>query len=117
MPLRIGFDATAAATQTAGIGQYTRQLLSALSQRDDDLEFRAYYLARGPLRGSLPDLSSRFWLRRLPVSDRVMNAFWHRARIPLPVQLITGPFDVFHSPDFSLPPTWGKPSVLTIHDL
>jgi glycosyltransferase involved in cell wall biosynthesis len=117
MRLTVGFDATPAAAQAAGIGRYARQLLSALSQRDDDFAYRAYYCGGGLLRGSLPNLDSRFRVRKLPLSDRVMNTVWHRARLPLPVELITGSFDVFHSPDFSLPPTLGKPTVLTIHDL
>jgi glycosyltransferase involved in cell wall biosynthesis len=43
---------------------------------------------------------------------------WHRARLPLPVELVTGRLDLFHSPDFTLPPTMpGVPTVLTVHDL
>lgn len=56
-------------------------------------------------------------VRALPVSDRVTNAIWHRARLPIPVELVLGRLDLFHSPDFTLPPTWTAPSVLTVHDL
>jgi hypothetical protein len=49
-----------------------------------------------------------FWLARL----------WHRARLPIPVDWITGPIDLFHSPDFTLPPTRrGTRTLLTVHDL
>jgi glycosyltransferase involved in cell wall biosynthesis len=62
-------------------------------------------------------LDGRFRVRALPLSDRLANAVWYRCRLPAPVQLVTGRFDLFHSPDFTLPPTLGKPAVLTIHDL
>jgi glycosyltransferase involved in cell wall biosynthesis len=117
MRLTIGYDATAALRQTAGIGRYTRQLLAALARRDDDLRYRVFACSGGPTPGHLTKLDERFRYRSVPLSDRVMNAVWHRAHLPLPVQLITGPFDLFHSPDFTLPPTLGKPTVLTVHDL
>lgn len=117
MGLTIGFDATAAVQQAAGIGRYTRELLAALSARDDAHRYRVYYCARGKGEGALLPLNGRFELRALPVSDRIMNAVWHRCRLPVPAQLLTGQFDLFHSPDFTLPPTLGKPAVLTVHDL
>jgi len=117
MLLTVGFDGTPAARQAAGIGRYTRELLSALSARSDPFAYRLYYAARGHLHGHLPELDDRFRVRALPLSDRMLNVIWQRARIPLPVQVAAGRFDVFHSPDFSLPPTGRAPSVLTIHDL
>lgn len=117
MPLTVGFDATAAARQSAGIGRYTRELLFALGLRADTTRYRLFFCAGGELRGRLPSLDDRFRARALPISDRVTNAVWHRARLPIPVQAITGRIDLFHSPDFTLPPTWRTPSVVTVHDL
>ena len=43
---------------------------------------------------------------------------WQRVQIPIPVELIVGKVDLFHSPDFTLPPTLpGVPTLLTVHDL
>jgi glycosyltransferase involved in cell wall biosynthesis len=117
MALRVGFDATSAARQSAGIGRYTRELLAALSARPDDVSYGVFWCARGELHGHLPVLDARFRRHPLPVSDRVLNALWHRLRLPVPVELVIGRFDVFHSPDFTLPPTLGRPTVLTVHDL
>jgi glycosyltransferase involved in cell wall biosynthesis len=117
MPITVGFDATSAVRQTAGIGRYTRQLLAGLAQLDDDTRYRLFYWGRGECNGSLPRLDRRFRVRKLPISDRVANAVWHRAQMPLPVQLVVGAFDLFHSPDFTLPPVLGRPAVLTVHDL
>jgi glycosyltransferase involved in cell wall biosynthesis len=38
-------------------------------------------------------------------------------RLPLPVDLFTGPVDIFHSPDYVLPPLRQGKTVVTIHDL
>lgn len=115
MTLTVGFDATAAARQKAGIGRYTRQLLGALAARDD-LEFRVFYCARDSAAARMPHLPPSARVRALPLSDRVTNAIWHRARLPIPVELLLGRFDLFHSPDFTLPPV-SAPAVLTVHDL
>jgi glycosyltransferase involved in cell wall biosynthesis len=47
----------------------------------------------------------------------VTNLLWHRLRLPLPAQVVAGRFDLFHSPDFTAPPTAGRPAIVTIHDL
>lgn len=117
MALTVGYDATAAVRQAAGIGRYARQLLAALADRSDDIRYRLFSLTGGSVSSRLPPLDGRFRHRSYPVSDRIMNAVWQRARVPVPVQLLTGRVDVFHSPDFTLPPLAGRPSVLTIHDL
>ncbi|HZY42787.1 MAG TPA: glycosyltransferase family 1 protein, partial [Anaerolineae bacterium] len=57
-------------------------------------------------------------IRRLPFHDKWLMRVWQRFRIPLPVELIIGKVDLFHSPDFTLPPTRpGVPTLLTVHDL
>lgn len=117
MGLTVGFDATAAVHQSAGIGRYTRHLLQEYGRMGGQDRFRLFYADRGQHRGYLPALDNRFAHRPVPVSDRLLNALWHRARIPLPVQVFTGRFDVFHSPDFSLPSTYRAPAIVTVHDL
>jgi glycosyltransferase involved in cell wall biosynthesis len=46
-----------------------------------------------------------------------MTILWHRLRAPLPIEALAGRADVLHAPDFSLPPTLGARTVVTIHDL
>lgn len=117
--MRIAIDATSAAVQSAGVGRYTRELLSALmTQPHDD---RYTLLSAGAADQSdelLRYLPPGAWreLRRLPLSERYMTAAWQRLRLPIPVERIAGNFDVFHGPDFVAPPT-RRPVVVTIHDL
>ena len=55
------------------------------------------------------DLSGRRWppnfrQRALPLTDRHLSILWQRLRLPLPVEAFTGRLNLFHSPDFVLPP-------------
>jgi glycosyltransferase involved in cell wall biosynthesis len=53
----------------------------------------------------------------VPLSDWALTILWHRLQLPLWVDLFTGPVDVFHSPDFVLPPVRRARTILTVHDL
>jgi glycosyltransferase involved in cell wall biosynthesis len=116
----IGIDVTAALTQGAGIGRYTRELVQALLTGDDGNAYRLFSArppAEPPVPAPLP-AGPHITLRTAPLSDRWLYRLWHRLRLPLPVQLFTGPLDLFHSPDFVLPPLRaGTPALLTVHDL
>ena len=119
MLLRVGFDATPAVRQGGGIGRYTRELLRALGEVDTSTEYRLFYAAPSGAPGhALPPLPANFSVRHLPFDDIWLARVWHRARAPLPVDWITGPIDLFHSPDFTLPPTRRSTrTLLTVHDL
>ena len=117
--MRVGIDATPAVTQGAGIGRYTRELLRALAAQDTTTDYRLIYAASAAsLRHPLPPFPPNFKTRRLPLHDIWLARVWHRARLPLPVDWLTGRVDLFHSPDFTLPPvTRGTRTLLTVHDL
>ncbi len=114
--LRIGIDYTAAVRQRAGIGRYTRNLVRALAELDAESRY-TLFVAGGPGDDGLGAWPRNFRLRPVPVSDRWLNIVWQRLRLPIPVQAVTGPLDLFHSPDFVLPPLGKTPSILTVHDL
>lgn len=53
-----------------------------------------------------------------PLSERWMTIGWHRFYMPIPVEWFSGPIDLFHSPNFILPPTQAATqTLLTVHDL
>lgn len=112
---RIGIDYTAAIAQAAGIGRYVRELISTLLRIDATHQYRLYAATPHPIPAALQPPAP---IRRLPFQDKWLMRVWHRARLPLPVELITGPVDLFHSPDFVLPPTRSRTrTLLTVHDL
>lgn len=116
----IGIDATAALTQGGGIGRYTRELLHALVAAAPDNRY-TLFSARRPAAPPVPDslpVAANVSHRPAPLDERWLYRLWYRARLPLPVQTFTGRLDLFHSPDFVLPPVSGRiPTLLTVHDL
>lgn len=117
---RIGFDITAAVCQGAGIGRYSRELVYALLKHESQFHYRL--ISARPtidLHPSDPILSAEnASYRSLRLSDRWLYRIWHRLRLPLRADWLTGQIDLFHSPDFVLPPLgWRMPAVLTVHDL
>ena len=119
-PLRIGIDVTSALTQGGGIGRYTRELVQALALVDKQTNYHLFS-ARPPEQLLVPDLllvGANFAHHAAPFTDKWLYRLWYRLHVPLPVQWFTGPLDLFHSPDFVLPPVAGKiPTLLTVHDL
>lgn len=110
---RILIDVTSALKQTAGIGRYTRGLVNALAEHYPDLPVVLVTVQDAPP----PPATWPYPLRRLPLRERQAVILWQRLRIPLPADLILGRADLFHSPDFVLPPLWKTPGIVTVHDL
>jgi glycosyltransferase involved in cell wall biosynthesis len=114
-PRRIAIDYTAAVRQGGGIGRYTRGLVHALAE----LPPRDEYVLLVAGQGQDPELTSpAFRLKNVPLDERYLNILWHRLGSPFPrIEWLTGPVDIFHSPNFVLPPVGKARTVLTIHDL
>ena len=87
---------------------------------DGDDERHSFVLLHAALRGdarpSVPT-AAHFTPARLPLTERWMTILWQRLNLPLPVEWFSGPIDLFHAPDFVLPPVRRAPTVLTVHDL
>jgi glycosyltransferase involved in cell wall biosynthesis len=115
--LRIGIDYTSAVRQRAGIGRYTRNLVRAIAELDRGTEYRLFVAGGWGEGDGLGALPVNFQVRSIALPDRWLNIIWQRMRLPIPVQLVTGGVDLFHSPDFVLPPTGRTSSILTVHDL
>lgn len=117
---QIGIDVTSALTQGGGIGRYTRELVRALDTLESDNQYKLFS-ARQPDSSPVPDPlpgGASIDYRCAFLSERWLYRLWYRLRLPVPVQLFTGQLDLFHSPDFVLPPVYGNiPTLLTVHDL
>lgn len=115
--MRIGIDFTSAVHQGGGIGRLTRELIRTLIEIDREDQF-ALFVAGGH---GLPSIFPNYpHVRTVPsrLTDRWWKRIWHRLRIPLPIEWLLGPLDLFHSPDFTLPPTRPRTrTLLTVHDL
>lgn len=120
MTLQIGIDYTAAIHQTAGIGRYVRELVGALAGMQNNgfvPQYRLFVAAAGR-NFHLPPPAANFSWHPTPITERWLARFWYRLRLPLPVQTWTGPLNLFHAPDFFLPPVRRQTRTLvTVHDL
>ncbi len=118
--MKIGIDVTAAITQGGGIGRYTRELAQALVAVDGDNEYHFFSAKQPPtlpVSDPIPTVANAHY-HPAPLDERWLYRLWYRLRLPLPVQWATGRLDLFHSPDFVLPPVSGSiPTLLTVHDL
>jgi glycosyltransferase involved in cell wall biosynthesis len=115
--VRIAIDYSAAVNQRAGVGRLVRNQVLALADLDHDNEYCLMY-AR-PNAGTSPQFprGKNFGRREVGVRERWLTIMWHRAKVPLPADWLSGPVDLYHSPDFVLPPLRHARGILTVHDL
>ncbi|HEY1292572.1 MAG TPA: glycosyltransferase family 1 protein [Chloroflexota bacterium] len=115
--MRIAIDYSAAVNQHAGIGRLVRNQVLALAEVDHDNDYRLVY-AR-PNRGSEPQFprARNFARREFGLGERWLTILWHRAKLPVPADWLSGPVDLYHCPDFVLPPLRRARGILTVHDL
>lgn len=115
--MRIAFDYTAGIRQEAGIGNYVRSLLDAMLAEDKENSYTLITSGR-PTRERPFPAAPNVRGRGVLLPDRYLNVLWYRWRAPLPANMFTGRIDIYHGPDFVLPPLSGKiRKVVTIHDL
>jgi glycosyltransferase involved in cell wall biosynthesis len=123
-PFRLAVDHSAAFNQGAGIGRYARNILPRATDHLDGATITLWYAPSQP--GPAPfgsEATSSFddqetpRVRRGPLSRRRMDQLWFRARVPLPFRALAGASDLIYSPDFTAPPDWHTPRIVTVHDL
>jgi glycosyltransferase involved in cell wall biosynthesis len=122
--VKIGIDYTIGVYQGSGTGRYARGLVHALAELDRENDYTLLWAyAPDPRGGELPRLDHaagfppNFRARRLPLNNRLLTAGWQRLRLPVPVELFSGPLDLLHAPDFVAPPTRRARRLVTVHDL
>src|SRR5437588_2822237 len=115
--MRIAIDYTAASRQAAGIGIYVRSLVDAMLAQDSTNQYTLLTSGSPRRERSLP--SAENVRGRSPIlPDRHLNVLWYRWRLPISATFFTGHVDIYHGPDFVLPPLNGKlRKVVTVHDL
>lgn len=112
----IGILYTPALNQGAGIGRYTRHLVQTLLALPESRRYRFVLWAHGGSPSPRPWPSHVQW-KAHRLSELTFTRLWDRLRIPLPAEWFVGDIDVFHSPNFTLPPLRRAIGVVTVHDL
>ncbi len=115
--MRIAIDYTAATREAAGIGNYVRSLVDAMLALDATNQYTLLTSGRPPRERPFPS-ASNVRGRSLVIPDRYLNVLWYRWRLPISATFFTGQADLYHGPDFVLPPLNGKlRKIVTVHDL
>jgi glycosyltransferase involved in cell wall biosynthesis len=115
--MRIGIDISQVIYGT-GVSSYTKNLVRALLAQDKENE---YVLFGGSLRRKkeleafVSDLKGNVENKIYPIPPTLADFLWNRLHI-LKIERLLGQLDVFHSSDWSQPPTKAF-KVTTVHDL
>lgn len=111
--MKICFNIQAAVAQRAGIGRYTRLLAEHLVKMagKDDLSFFYFDFLRKGLSFPLPGARAARWC-----PGRLAQLLWKTANWP-PFEWFAGEADLYHFPNFIIPPLGRGKSVVTIHDV
>ncbi len=112
--MHITIDYTSAIRQKAGIGRYTRNLVAALADTDHENQYTLFCAGDAPAPAQWP---ANFSVRATRVPARALTIGWHKLNLPITVERFSGDSDIFHSPDFTLPPLRTPRGVVTVHDL
>jgi glycosyltransferase involved in cell wall biosynthesis len=112
--VHVTIDYTPAVRQRAGIGRYTRGLVAALAELDRENQYTLFCAGTRPPRRKWP---ANFHVRITGIPAPWLTLAWHRLHLPMAAEQVAGECDVFHSPDFTLPPLRRAKGVVTVHDL
>jgi len=113
--MRVCLDVQSAVSQRAGVGRYTRQLAEHLGATAGSHELELFYFdfKRQGRPFSVPNaiFHANHW-----IPGRLAQAAWKRFDMPA-FDRLAGPSDLYHFPNFILPPLRRGRTVVTIHDV
>lgn len=114
----IGIDVSSVSYQT-GVSNYTLNLVRNLINLDKANHYKLFYSSlRLPLPKEIQELASKpnvtIYYFRLPPT--LLQILWNQLRL-FPIELFIGKCDIFHTSDWTQPPTIKAKTIATIHDL
>jgi glycosyltransferase involved in cell wall biosynthesis len=113
--MNICIDVQPAVAQRAGVGRYTRALVEHLAGEQGADSVRLFYfdfLRRGA-QLTTPGIEQ---LRIRWCPGRLVQSCWKNIHWP-PYNWLAGPADLYHFPNFIIPPLTAGKAVVTIHDV
>ena len=114
-PVRVCLDIQAGVAQRAGVGRYTKSLVEHLAPLAGPDELRLFHFNFRRRSDAFPAPGAT-WRTVRWCPGRFAQQAWKRFQWP-PFDWFSGPADVFHFPNFIIPPLHRGKAVVTIHDL
>lgn len=114
----IGIDVSSVSYQT-GVSNYTLNLIRNLVKIDKTNHYKLFYSSlRLPLPSEIKKLSSKpnVSIYQFPFPPTLLQILWNQLRL-IPIELLIGKCDIFHTSDWTQPPTLSTKTIATIHDL
>lgn len=115
--MKIGIDVSQIIYET-GVSWYTKKLIENLLKLDKENEYILFggsMMRLDDLRAKVSGLSGNYTTKFLPIAPTLADLVWNRLHT-FNVENLIGEVDVFHSSDWTQPPTKAF-KVTTVHDL
>ncbi len=114
----IGIDISSVCYQT-GVSNYTLNVVRHLLRNDSKNQYKLFFSSlRQPLPPEIKEFSnhSNVTLYHFRLPPTLLQIMWNQLRL-LPIELFIGRCDIFHTSDWTQPPTLRAKTIATIHDL
>lgn len=114
----IGIDISSVSYQT-GVSNYTLNLVRNLIKIDKTNQYKLFYSSlRLPLPKEIQDLSTNqnVSIHKFRFPPTLLQILWNQLRL-IPIEFLIGKCDIFHTSDWTQPPTISAKTIATIHDL
>lgn len=113
--MRVCMDIQSAVTQRAGVGRYTKMLAEELAATRGENDLSLFYFDYQRRCKPAPVRGAKFNVCRW-MPGRIAQGLWKTINWPS-FTAFAGDADVFHFPNFTLPPLARGASVITVHDV
>ncbi len=111
--MKITIDASGALGKKTGVGNYIYNLVNQLALIDNENDY-SLYLNYFRLRHTNP-FSKDFKITANRIPAKIQRNLQNY--LNLPIELFIGKTDIFHGPNYFLPPTRSAKKIITVHDL
>lgn len=114
----IGIDVSTVCYQT-GVSNYTLNIVRHLIKIDQKNQYKLFYSSlRQPLPAEIKELTrhKNVSIHHFRLPPTILQILWNQLRL-FPIELFIGRCDIFHTSDWTQPPTFRAKTIATIHDL
>lgn len=114
----IGIDVSSVCYQT-GVSNYTLNLVRHLLKIDSKNQYKLFFSSlRQPLPSEIKELSrhKNISIYQFHLPPTLLQILWNQLCL-FPIELFIGHCDIFHTSDWTQPPTFRAKTIATIHDI